>query len=202
MYKQQTEEYKRRQAERLMMATERETVEGDKRQETAEEESERPCPRMTLSPRTNLLPVPVEEIEARTAWRNDFFGRADAALGTNYSIGDTQAQTGDCQAQAGNPQAQGWPVALGGRSAPATHGTLIWVPTVTRIDSTTNVLMPAQPAPGHQFILMQVPAMRMHGPGAGGEEMVPPYAVPGAATPSAFSPKAEDSAKRDRGAEN
>ncbi|KAK8771442.1 hypothetical protein V5799_025314 [Amblyomma americanum] len=50
MYKQQTEEYKRRQAERLMMATERETVEGDKRQETAEEESERPSPRMTLSP--------------------------------------------------------------------------------------------------------------------------------------------------------
>ncbi|XP_077486740.1 uncharacterized protein LOC144098052 [Amblyomma americanum] len=48
IYKQQTEEYKRRQAERLMMTTARETAERDKRHETAEEESEHPRPRVTL----------------------------------------------------------------------------------------------------------------------------------------------------------
>ncbi|XP_077486810.1 uncharacterized protein LOC144098161 [Amblyomma americanum] len=197
MYKQQTEEYKRRQAEHLMIATARETAEGDKRQETAEEDSERPRPRMALSPRTNFVPVPVEEIEARTAWRNDYprFDRADAALGTDYPICDVQAQAGNAQAQGSSFARGGWPT-----SAP--QGTLICVPYETRIDTATNVLMPAQPAPGHQFVVMQVPAMRMHGPGAGGEGLVPPYAVPGAATPSTFSPKAEDSTKRHRGAGN
>ncbi|KAK8773648.1 hypothetical protein V5799_011818 [Amblyomma americanum] len=162
----------------------RQSLEGDKRQVTAEEESEHP------RPRTSFLPVPVEEIEARTPWRCDspLFGRADAALETDYPISDFRAL--------------GWSFAMGGPPTPAPQGTLIWVPYGTRIDSATNVLMPAQPVPGHQFVVVQVPAMRMHGRGSGGEGMVPPYAVPGAATPSTFSPKAEDSAKRNRGAEN
>ncbi|XP_077501307.1 uncharacterized protein LOC144112224 isoform X2 [Amblyomma americanum] len=72
---------------------------------------------------------------------------------------------------------------MGGPPTLALQGTLIWVPYGTRIDSATNVLMPAQPVPGHQFVVMQVPAMRMNGRGSGGEGMVPPYAVP---APGAF----------------
>ncbi|XP_077501303.1 uncharacterized protein LOC144112122 [Amblyomma americanum] len=87
---------------------------------------------------TSFLPVPVEEIEARTPWRCDspLFGHADAALETDYPISDFRAL--------------GWSFAMGGPPTPAPQGTPIWVPYGTLIDSAANVLMPAQPVPGHQ----------------------------------------------------
>lgn len=161
MYREQAEEFKRRQAELMMM---------EATQEVPEEDTEcRP-------PGSNLVPVPVEEIEARIPWCTDFppMGRADAACGTDYSY---------AQGSGAVPAAPGWPLAMAEQPAPASSGTVIWVPYGTQVDSASNVLLPAQPAPGHQFVVMQVPAQGMHGPGAGGEGMVHPYAVP---APAAF----------------
>ncbi|XP_077490349.1 uncharacterized protein LOC144101171 [Amblyomma americanum] len=46
MYKEQTEDYKRREAERLMQIVQ-ESLEGDRRQDAAEEEREHPPPRVS-----------------------------------------------------------------------------------------------------------------------------------------------------------
>ncbi|XP_077512729.1 uncharacterized protein LOC144123847 [Amblyomma americanum] len=148
MHMEQAEDYKRREAERLLTENMRESLEGDKRQVTAEEESEHPRPRQT-----SFVPVPIEEIEARTPWRCDspLFGRADAALKTDYPIRtDPEESVEEDNWELGDFRALGWSFAMGGPLTPAPQGTLPWLPYGTRIDSATNVLMPVQPAPGHQ----------------------------------------------------